>query len=77
MQIALLAALAIGFVVSLRFGPVTIVPLAALAVVIGLLSDVTFNGSRLLASIVVVTVLNAGYLLGAFSCWWLKTRAKR
>ncbi|SFJ40106.1 hypothetical protein [Aerobium aerolatum] len=77
MQIALLAALAIGFVVSLRFGPITIVPLAALAVVIGLLSDVTFDGSRLLAAIVVVTALNAGYLLGAFSCWWLKTRARR
>ena len=71
MQIAILAALAAGFAVSFRFGPISVVPLAAAAVCIALLGGTTLAGSRLLASVTLVVASNAGYLLGAVLCWCL------
>lgn len=76
MQIAILAALAAGFAVSFRFGPISVVPLAAAAVIIALFCDATIAGSRFLASAIIVVALNAGYLLGAVLCWWLGSSRK-
>lgn len=76
MQIAILAALAAGFAVSFRFGPISVVPLATAAVLLTLFSDTTVASSRFLASVILVVAINAGYLLGAVLCWWLGSSRK-
>ncbi len=69
MQIYFLAAIAAGFISSLRLGPLVVVPLAAIVVLLSFVLGLKISGSRFLAAGGLVASLNVGYLLGAALSW--------